>query len=389
MEANSRILKVAYIDYILEPDKPGRSGLSDVVWDMASELTNQGHEAHIIASYYTRQYPDPRVIVHNFPTPPIGYRNFIGQLWILKRATDIVKQEHFDIVHAPEYVSTAVLATFGVKTPLVLTVPGNIYQRIAEGYGSVWWYNMVLKWAIKVSIKQCARIIAISHEMKIWWEKIGSDPNRISCISLGVNRIRFQPVNNARQILDLPENKIIFIYVGRFSKEKGIIDLLNAVAEMRRSTSTDHMQFYLIGNGPQRKEIEQFINKQAINKYVFLVNWVNQNELKVWYSAADFLIMPSLFEPAGRVLLEALSCGTPVISSNTGSGRDHIKDGINGFLIKTHEIDSITNILNKIINGDINLQLLRLSTRVYAEKNLAWSQIMSQIIRKVYEPITN
>ena len=99
----NRPLRVAFVDYVLDPDKPGRSGLSDVVWDMASELVNQGHEAHVIASYYTDQYPDRRVHVHNFPSPPIGYRNLIGHFWILKRAADIAKRLQPDIIHAPEY----------------------------------------------------------------------------------------------------------------------------------------------------------------------------------------------------------------------------------------------------------------------------------------------
>lgn len=88
----SHKLRVAFIDYVLEPDKPGRSGLSDFVWDMASELVRQGHEVYIIASYHSDKYPDPNVKVHNFPTPPIGYRNIIGQLLIIKHAADIVRQ---------------------------------------------------------------------------------------------------------------------------------------------------------------------------------------------------------------------------------------------------------------------------------------------------------
>ncbi len=56
---SSRKLRIGFVDYVLEPDKPGQTGLSDIVWDMASELVNQGHEPHVIASYHTDQYPDP------------------------------------------------------------------------------------------------------------------------------------------------------------------------------------------------------------------------------------------------------------------------------------------------------------------------------------------
>ena len=159
-------LNIAFVDYVLEPDKPGRSGLSDIVWDMASELVNQGHEAHVVGSYHTTTYPDARVTVHNFPTPPIGYRNIAGQLWIIKRAADIVRHLQPDVVHAPEYLSTAVLSALGVRTPLVMTVPGNIYHRIKYGHSFEWWYVQVLKLAARRSARHCANIIAISQEMK-------------------------------------------------------------------------------------------------------------------------------------------------------------------------------------------------------------------------------
>ena len=122
----ARRLRVCFIDYVLEPDKPGRSGLSDIVWDMASELANQGHEVHIVASYHSEVFPDPRINVHSFPTPVMGYRNVVGNALLLMRAARVTKALRPDIVHAPEYVSIAVFHALGVMAPLVFTVPGNI-----------------------------------------------------------------------------------------------------------------------------------------------------------------------------------------------------------------------------------------------------------------------
>ena len=77
-------------------------------------------------------------------------------------------------MHAPEYVSTALFSVYGVEHPLVVTVPGNIYERIENGNGYEWYYTQFLKWAAKTSAKRCASVIAISKDMKTWWEKTGS-----------------------------------------------------------------------------------------------------------------------------------------------------------------------------------------------------------------------
>ena len=79
----------------------------------------------------------------------MAYRNIVGKIWLVKRAADIAKRLKPDIVHAPEYISTAVFASLGVQTPLVLTVPGNIYHRIEHGHSYECHFVQVLRWAAK------------------------------------------------------------------------------------------------------------------------------------------------------------------------------------------------------------------------------------------------
>jgi 1,4-alpha-glucan branching enzyme len=382
-------LRVAYIDYVLEADKPGRSGLSDIIWDMAKQLTNQGHQAHIIASYQTEDYPDERVIVHNFPTPPIGYRNILGQLWILKCAADVIKHNEFDILHSVEYLSTAVLATLGVSTSMVLTVPGNVYQRIENGHGFEWWFIHILKWATRISINKCEFIIAISSEMRNWWIATGSYPHKTQEISYGINIEKFQYVPNAKEILGLGRNLFILLYVGRFSKEKGINDLVEVLNLVNKIRCLDDVKIYLIGKGPQKKEIEQFIFRNKLENLVEIIDWINQDDLKLWYSAADLLIMPSWYEPAGRVVLEAMACGTPVISARTGAGIDHICHGKTGYLYSPGEKQELMNTINSVLDRKDFAKIMGLNAMKYIYENLTWEKQMNKIVQEVYSPIVS
>lgn len=382
-----QVLRIAFVDYVVDPKHPGLTGLSDVVWDMASELINQGHEVHVVASYHTNYYPDPRVIMHNFPTPPIGYRNIVGQLMILKRAATYLKQIDPDIIHTPEYVSTAVFATLGIKAPLVLTVPGNIFHRIRQGHGYDWHFVQVLKWAARISARQCASVIAISQEMKYWWERTGSAPERTPWIPYGVNPTRFSPQVGARAHLKISDDQLLLLYVGRFSREKGLLDLLDAIHQIQDRVSNDALQIVLVGDGPQEAEMRQRIQDLQLESIVQIRGWVLQDELKWWYSAADALIMPSWNEPLGRVMLEAMLCGTPVIASATEGPNDHIRHSATGFLFPPHDIGRLAGILEHVVNQDDVLKNMRAATFEYAKQSLVWPKIVERIVKEVYTPI--
>lgn len=379
-------LRIAFVDYVLEPDKPGRSGLSDIVWDMASELINQGHESHVIASYYTHKYPDPRVTVHNFPTPPIGYRNVVGHFWILKRAAAIAKHLQPDIIQTPEYVSTAVFAAVGVRCPLILTVPGNVFHRIQYGHSYEWYYLQVLKWAARISARHCASVIAISKEMKTWWELTGSAPERTPWIPLGINPDRFHYSPNAREERKLSESKLVLLYAGRFSMEKGLNDLIEALSRIKPLSQIEGVQIILIGKGPQASELKERISKEGLDQMVRMYSWVPQDELKYWYSAADALILPSHSEAFSRTILEALICGTPVIGTRITGTEDHIRDGVNGFLFPAGDVQALVDILVKVIQSPDILHRMRSSTLRYAQAHLTWPVIVRRIVDEVYIP---
>lgn len=383
----ARPLRVAFVDYILEPARPGRSGLSDMVWDMASELADAGHQPHVVASYRTHAYPDPRVTVHNFPEPVIGYRNLLGQLLILRRAAGVVQRLKPDIVHAPEYVSTAVLAVLGTRAPLVVTVPGNIFHRVAQGNPLGWGYTLFLKWAARTSARRCARIIAISAEMKRWWEWTGSPPAQTPMIPLGASAARFFPVEDAKVKLGLDPQRPLFVSVGRYSPEKGLLDLLEAVSLVRQPASAAGAQFVLIGRGAQRPALEARIRALGLGQLVELRDWVNPAELPTWYSAADALLLPSHSEGLSRTIPEAMACGTPVLASRITGSEDHVQDGLNGHLFPARDPAALAGVLRACLADPAALAQMRAATLAYFLAHLEWRAIMQRVVLEVYAPL--
>ncbi len=383
-----RKLRVALVDYVLEPDKPGVTGLSDIVWDMASELINQGHDVHIVASYHTDRIPDERVTLHNFKTPPIGYRNIVGQLWILKRAANVVRRISPDVVHAPEYVSTAVMANLGVKSPIVLTVPGNIFHKLSipGGSGYEWYFAQILKWAARTSARKSSAVIAISTEMKMWWERTGSPPARTPMIPLGVNVDKIHRVENSRQTLGL-DSRQCFLYVGRFSIEKGVMDLIEAIG-LLPTQAKSNLQFIFIGKGPLQSQMELAIAKYRLQSTVRIIPWISKQELLKWYSGVDYLILPSRSEGLSRVLLEAMVCGLPVVGSRVSGTSDHVVNNVTGYLFAPGNAQELTAILTMISHDRSLGHRMRNSTMHYAAQELTWPHLVSRIVDTVYIPLT-
>jgi len=119
----------------------------------------------------------------------------------------------------------------------------------------------------------------------------------------------------------------VMLFAGRLSREKGIFEL----PEIFRKTKERILNLHMIiaGTGPNEKEL-RFAFPEAEFK-----GWIDHDQLPELYVSADLLILPSRFDTFSCVVLEAMSCGLPVIAYNTKGPKDIIRDNVNGFLVET------------------------------------------------------
>jgi glycosyltransferase involved in cell wall biosynthesis len=412
-------LKIVFLDYILELDKPGRTGLSDVVWDMADELIALGHDVHVVAPYPQELAPNPQIQVHTIKVPPSGYRWFIGHLWICERMARVAHRLEPDIVHAPEYVSIAVYNTLYPldthqsvlkiprrvvgrfryrsvlrprvnKLPLrVLTVPGNIFHRLRSKQGNPYpfFYTQCLKWAARKSAISGTHVLAISKELEREWRKTGSAATTTHWMPLGFNPHRFSEESGAKERLGISEDTILLLYVGRFSREKAVVELVESVARCQREMRDGNVNVQLFGKGPQTELVATRIRELGVADIVIQSPWLDQSVLPLWYSAADGLLLPSYRgEGFGRVISEAMICGTPVIGSRIAGADDHVLPGRSGFLFEEGDFKALTEILKLVAANPNTLRSLRPFTKEYARENLTWGPIVKKIVESVYLP---
>jgi glycosyltransferase involved in cell wall biosynthesis len=141
---------------------------------------------------------------------------------------------------------------------------------------------------------------------------------------------KFKPSQPAKKALfGLDPETPVLLFAGRVSKEKGTDELAEIYAGIK--AQIPKLKLVVAGTGPD----EAFL-KEAIPDAIFL-GWVAHDKLPQIYSSADLLILPSRFDTFSLVVLEALSCGLPVIAYKTKGPKDIIKHEESGFLAVNKE----------------------------------------------------
>jgi glycosyltransferase involved in cell wall biosynthesis len=180
-------------------------------------------------------------------------------------------------------------------------------------------------------------------------------------------RIR-QRYNFARSIQIPPKQRgRNFIYVGRLAVEKNLLILLNAFKKCVNADQPLTWRLLLVGDGPQRKVLEDFVLKNNLGSQVHFTGGTGWKVVPDYLAQADVLILPSLSEPWGLVVNEALVCGMPVIvSRQCGCAGDLVFHTKNGFLFDPLDQQALVNSMqyyanhpdDVILHGSVSEQII-------------------------------
>jgi len=153
-------------------------------------------------------------------------------------------------------------------------------------------------------------------------------------------------------------NKIYnFIYVGRLSPEKNIKMLINTFCEVKKNENSKDWGLIIVGDGPQKEELLKLVNNLELENDVFFIGAKSWKEVVDFYTISDVFILPSISEPWGLVVNEAMICGLPVIvSKRCGSYWDLVKEGINGFGFDPFNQKELEGIMLKFINNEVDMK---------------------------------
>lgn len=243
-----------------------------------------------------------------------------------------------DIVHCHTWYTHfgGILAKQNYSIPLVVTThslePLRPWKREQLGGG----YDFSV-WVEKTAIEMADAIIAVSKDTKNDIVRIFNvDPDRIHIIHNGIDLDEYRKVSAPALIapLGIDLKKPYILFVGRITRQKGIIHLVNAIKYMDPG-----FQVVLCASSPDTPEIaaEMQSHVSEIQKTHPGVIWIKEMvdvPTKIaLYSHASVFCCPSVYEPFGIINLEAMACETPVVASAVGGITEVVVDGQTGFLV--------------------------------------------------------
>jgi glycosyltransferase involved in cell wall biosynthesis len=138
---------------------------------------------------------------------------------------------------------------------------------------------------------------------------------------------------------NLEDRRKVVGYAGRFSPEKGVINLVKAIPLMLEEQPD--MEFLMCGDGPLFAEVKKEIEVGKTTKKVTLTGWVPLERIPEYLNQMQLLVIPSYLEGLPKILMEAMACGTPVLATAVGGIPHLIRKEETGFILKSNSPEHI------------------------------------------------
>lgn len=303
-----------------------------------------------------------------------------------------------DVVHCHTWYAhfAGIVAKLCYGTPLVITThslePLRPWKREQLGRG----YD-ASSWVEKTAIEMADALIAVSEETKEDVLKhFDVDESKVHVIYNGINLQQYITTSETSTLDEygVDKNKPYVLFVGRITRQKGIIHLVNAIKYIDPDT-----QIVLCAGAPDTPEIGEEM-KQAVNEVqktrnnvIWIDKMVTKEEIIQLYSHADVFCCPSIYEPFGIINIEAMACNTAVVASAVGGIKEVVVHGETGLLIPLEQqteapfepVDpdkfsrDLAQGVNQVINDKNLQQTMAKNGRKRVEEYFDWVAIAQQV----------
>ena len=266
---------------------------------------------------------------------------------------NVIREGRFDAMYVSGYFYAsawiAILAAKWHGVPIIFTTDGHNLRT--WGTRSRW--KQRFKKILARRIYSLGEIVLAGSSGTIEYLKaLGVPPDRIL---LGRNVVdnawwteRAAKVDRDAVRADwrIPVSASVALFCGKLQPWKAPQDVLEAFA--RASVPGSFLVY--AGDGPLRSALEQRARDLGISERVRLLGFINQSQLPSVYRGADLFVLPSLYEPFGLVVNEAMLCGCPVaVSDRVGAKYDLVREGENGYIFPTGNVDALAAIFRDIL----------------------------------------
>jgi len=361
---------------------PDGGGVSFYVYNLAKELVKKGHKIIVFTRGHTK-YSDIQEIegiyVNKVPFLPV-YPFHVNIHGIFINRIFKTYEKQLDILHThiplPPIVNT--------KLPILATVHGlpELKTRILPPSNPIILSEILFSFVVynteEKILRKANKVTTVSHstgrEIEYYYNLSNKD---ITVIGNGVDETFFSPKHNEN-------NEINVLYAGRLDQKKGLLELVQSAREI--CSTYENVNFKIAGDGPFLSKLLNYINKNDLSERVLLYGHVDRNALRRLYQNSSIFLLPSYYEGLPNVILEAMSCGLPIIATDVGGISEVVHEGDNGFLIQPQDHNQITNSLKTMIDNKSLREKMGKKSRSNIIKYNTWNEVSNRYIR-LYEEL--
>jgi glycosyltransferase involved in cell wall biosynthesis len=339
------------------PPETGGTGM--IAARLTQGLSERGFGVHVVTRQ-TLPHCAPREFVGKVSVSRInpagrmkgaGWRAFPAMLEFIARLALLLisERKNFDIVVVSGMKTIPITAVpvcrlLGKKCVVRVESPFEMVEPISAESLDVMKGRMsrvlngLMKLMQRAALRHAHCVVAISQDIADRLLRFARPPARILRIPNAVDLTKFKPLaaeerKPLRRRLGFPAGRTIVLYVGRLSRAKGVMMLIEAWPELIVKYPDTYL--VMVGSGKDswddcEPDIIDYVQKHALAPHIAMVG--HSNSVHEYLQGADLFVTPSDYEGFSLTLVEALGSAIPVVTTSVGAAPEIIQDGVNGFL---------------------------------------------------------
>jgi glycosyltransferase involved in cell wall biosynthesis len=397
-------------------------------------LSKLGHEVSILTRYPKRievefeAFNAVHCVEYNkSPLHDYLHTGILSSVNLAKRLLKLLNSEHFDIIHAQNWISGYAVARAKRKTkilpPSVLSIRDYRYtcpclygwclsdnikikcnllktakcvyehsmaSHVAKTFGLVPYVTLryVACKMLAQSLNAFGAYITNSDFLRVVvLNNLGLGAEDVHTVYNAVNMEKFNLGADAGSGEKENSEIIKILYAGRFDSGKGLEYLIEAIPHVVKKH--DNCSFVFVGDGATKQRAENLARKLNVSRHVVFEGFVPYDKISKYYQRCDIVVVPSVWqEPFGRSAIEAMACGKPVIATKAGGIPEVIADGKTGFIVEPANSKAIANAIAVLLGDEeMRLKMGEQGKKIADEKYNA--ETVAKRVLIVYENILN
>lgn len=343
------------------------------MFDLAKEQVVQGHEVTVLCA--NEPTTEATAIVSGISVIRLPYRCKVMNTNITSGLFRELLRRDYDVIHThmptPWSADLSGLASLLKNKPLVMTYHNDILKASGGGRILADVYNATL---LRLLCKQAAGIIITQEGYLAYSRHLGQYARKIATIPVGV-RVPLDIENSGRH-----HGQLFFLSVlDEYHEYKGLSVLLEAMGAAKRHCHD--ITLLIGGSGGLTNRYKAIAQRLGIAEAVRFLGFLTDEDLAKTYASSEVFILPSIghSEGFGIVALEALSYGTPVITTSLTGSSEFIRDRRAGLVVEANDVDGLTRAITALLDNSVMAREMGVRGAEAVQEEFGWEGIASQV----------